>query len=162
MDVSDAVRKQAFLVLANKCGMADLTASQRALLLRRGLRDRVGGVADAARTLVQVWLVDSCMSDVTELLRHIDVQRHPGVCFVRVWQSVQCARPTFLASVDVRIFTVVFAAEHTTCQLDRQGWVRILSPHASVAGCWIISSHSIQRGYTRRQCQLGSWILPPG
>lgn len=39
MDVSDVVRKQAFTVLAIKCSLHDLTAENRALLLRRCISD---------------------------------------------------------------------------------------------------------------------------
>ena len=79
LDVSDAVRKQAFAVLAAKCGVADLSVDQRALLLRRGLRDRANTVVEAAREMLRVWLADACEGEVTRLLRMLDVRQFPGL-----------------------------------------------------------------------------------
>ena len=80
-DVSDAVRKQAFSVLANKCRMGNLSKPQRALVLRQGLRDRSPGVLEAARTLAQTWLLEDCQADVLKLLHELDVEAFAGRCF---------------------------------------------------------------------------------
>ena len=85
--MSDAVRKQAFSVLANKCHMGDLSKPQRALVLRQGLRDRSPGVLEAARALAQTWLLEDCQADVLKLLHKVDVEAFPGSCFSSIGRA---------------------------------------------------------------------------
>ena len=84
LDVSDVVRKQAYTVLATKGRMEDLSVEERACLLKRGLKDRSGGVADAAVALVQTWLLQDCEASILELLSKLDVRRYPGIYHYRM------------------------------------------------------------------------------
>lgn len=78
LDVSDAVRRQAYTVLATKGRMSNLSLEERACLLRRGLQDRSTAACSAAVSLVQAWLVHECEESILELLSHLDVRRYPG------------------------------------------------------------------------------------
>ena len=51
---------------------------ERALVLRRGLRERAQSVASAARQMLAAWLHSSCHNNVLHLLHCIGVERNPG------------------------------------------------------------------------------------
>lgn len=78
-DANDVVRRQAYLVLATKCGVAELSSKERAEILRNGLKDRAPSVACAAQAVVQTWLKEGCDADILQLLETVNIQRHPGM-----------------------------------------------------------------------------------
>ncbi|KAL3677038.1 hypothetical protein R1sor_026986 [Riccia sorocarpa] len=76
-DVSETVRKSTYNVLANKFRIESLSIMQRALVLRRGLGERVPAVrAMCVDMLKSVWFEKDCNGDVLTLLRYLDVETH--------------------------------------------------------------------------------------
>ncbi|KAL2651267.1 hypothetical protein R1flu_019395 [Riccia fluitans] len=79
-DVSEVVRKSTYTVLATKFRLQSLSIMQRALILRRGLAERVPGVrAVCVEMLKSVWLEKDCNGDIVTLLRYLDVETHEKV-----------------------------------------------------------------------------------
>ncbi|NXF50822.1 CND3 protein, partial [Oceanites oceanicus] len=79
MDVKEAVRKQAYEVLAEKVHMRALSIAQRVKLLQQGLNDRSVAVKEVIRKkLLQAWL-RLTEGDVLELLHRLDVENCPEV-----------------------------------------------------------------------------------
>eukprot|EP00884_Botryococcus_braunii_P003519 jgi/Botrbrau1/13168/Bobra.242_1s0005.1 len=56
--------------------MNSISIANRALLLRRGLGERVAGVAASARLLLLAWLERSCGGDVLDFLDGLDVETY--------------------------------------------------------------------------------------
>nr|XP_009485592.1 PREDICTED: condensin complex subunit 3 [Pelecanus crispus] len=79
MDVTEAVRKQAYEVLAEKVHMRALSIAQRVKLLQQGLNDRSDAVKEVMKKkLLQAWL-RLTEGDVLELLHRLDVENCPEV-----------------------------------------------------------------------------------
>ncbi|NXW06975.1 CND3 protein, partial [Fregetta grallaria] len=79
MDVKEAVRKQAYEVLAEKVHMRALSIAQRVKLLQQGLNDRSDAVKEVIKKkLLQAWL-RLTEGDVLELLHRLDVENCPEV-----------------------------------------------------------------------------------
>ncbi|KFR03272.1 Condensin complex subunit 3, partial [Nipponia nippon] len=79
MDVKEAVRKQAYEVLAEKIHMRALSIAQRVKLLQQGLNDRSDAVKEVMKKkLLQAWL-RLTEGDVLELLHRLDVENCPEV-----------------------------------------------------------------------------------
>ncbi|NXC71227.1 CND3 protein, partial [Anhinga anhinga] len=79
MDVKEAVRKQAYEVLAEKVHMRALSIAQRVKLLQQGLNDRSDAVKEVIKKkLLQAWL-QLTEGDVLELLHRLDVENCPEV-----------------------------------------------------------------------------------
>ncbi|NXE73958.1 CND3 protein, partial [Cochlearius cochlearius] len=79
MDVKEAVRKQAYEVLAEKVHMRALSIAQRVKLLQQGLNDRCDAVKEVMKKkLLQAWL-RLTEGDVLELLHRLDVENCPEV-----------------------------------------------------------------------------------
>ncbi|KAM6073261.1 condensin complex subunit 3 [Theristicus caerulescens] len=79
MDVKEAVRKQAYEVLAEKVHMRALSIAQRVKLLQQGLNDRSDAVKEVMKKkLLQAWL-RLTEGDVLELLHRLDVENCPEV-----------------------------------------------------------------------------------
>jgi len=74
-DVSDEVRRCAFLVLAAKVEPSMLSISQRAFIALNGLRDRSLSVRNACEKelVCKAWL-GACDGDAMELLRMLDIE----------------------------------------------------------------------------------------
>ncbi|KFW67132.1 Condensin complex subunit 3, partial [Pygoscelis adeliae] len=79
LDVKEAVRKQAYEVLAEKVHMRALSIAQRVKLLQQGLNDRSDAVKEVMKKkLLQAWLRFT-EGDVLELLHRLDVENCPEV-----------------------------------------------------------------------------------
>ncbi|KAM7112968.1 LOW QUALITY PROTEIN: condensin complex subunit 3 [Ciconia maguari] len=79
MDVKEAVRKQAYEVLAEKVHMRALSIAQRVKLLQQGLNDRSDAIKEVMKKkLLQAWL-RLTEGDVLELLHRLDVENCPEV-----------------------------------------------------------------------------------
>eukprot|EP00899_Mesostigma_viride_P008776 jgi/Mesvir1/178/Mv13533-RA.2 len=79
-DVSEQVRKVAYLFLAEKARMRNLSVAQRCLVLRRGLAERDPSVRAAfTAKLLQGWLTRCCGGDPCRLLAAIDAEAHESV-----------------------------------------------------------------------------------
>ncbi|KAF1547429.1 Condensin complex subunit 3, partial [Eudyptula albosignata] len=79
LDVKEAVRKQAYEVLAEKVHMRALSIAQRVKLLQQGLNDRSDAVKEVMKKkLLQAWL-RLTEGDVLELLHRLDVENCPEV-----------------------------------------------------------------------------------
>ncbi|NXX38854.1 CND3 protein, partial [Tricholaema leucomelas] len=79
MDVKEAVRKQAYEVLAEKVHMRALSIAERVKLLQHGFNDRSGAVQEVVKKkLLQAWL-QFTEGDVLELLHRLDVENCPEV-----------------------------------------------------------------------------------
>uniref|UniRef100_A0A8C5SYH6 Non-SMC condensin I complex subunit G n=1 Tax=Malurus cyaneus samueli TaxID=2593467 RepID=A0A8C5SYH6_9PASS len=79
MDVSEAVRKLAYEVLAEKVHMRALTIAQRVKLLQQGLNDRSDTVKEVMKKkLLKAWL-QFTEGEVLELLHRLDVEDCPEV-----------------------------------------------------------------------------------
>ncbi|NXV83391.1 CND3 protein, partial [Atlantisia rogersi] len=79
MDVTEAVRKLAYEVLAEKVHMRALSIAQRVKLLQQGLNDRSDAVKQVCKKkLLQAWL-RLTEGDVLEFLHRLDVENCPEV-----------------------------------------------------------------------------------
>ncbi|KAJ0100137.1 hypothetical protein Patl1_21200 [Pistacia atlantica] len=77
LDVSESVRKAAYLVLANKFPLQSLSIKLRALILQRGLADRSEAVSkECLKLLKDHWLAKSCNGNPVELLKYLDVETY--------------------------------------------------------------------------------------
>jgi condensin complex subunit 3 len=61
-DLSQDVRRTAFLMLANKVPLGDLSIASRATVLRRGLADRETPVRAAAVVMLGKWMDGACVA----------------------------------------------------------------------------------------------------
>ncbi|KAL5810121.1 hypothetical protein ACOSQ4_026689 [Xanthoceras sorbifolium] len=77
LDVSEAVRKAAYCVLANKFPLQSLSIKQRAIILQRGLADRSEAVSkECLKLMKDQWLANYCCGNPTELLKYLDVETY--------------------------------------------------------------------------------------
>ncbi|XP_057521686.1 uncharacterized protein LOC130801810 [Amaranthus tricolor] len=80
LDVSESVRKAAYIVLANKFPLQSLSIKLRASILQRGLSDRSPAVVkECVKLLIDEWLCKSCNSNPVELLKYLDVETYESV-----------------------------------------------------------------------------------
>ncbi|KAK9741242.1 hypothetical protein RND81_03G091600 [Saponaria officinalis] len=80
LDVSESVRKAAYLVLANKFPLQSLSIKLRTLILQRGLSDRSPSIVkECLKLLKDEWLSKSCNGDPIELLKYLDVETYESV-----------------------------------------------------------------------------------
>ncbi|XP_074286606.1 uncharacterized protein LOC141611856 [Silene latifolia] len=80
LDVSESVRKAAYLVLANKYPLQSLSIKLRTLILQRGLSDRSQSIVkECLKLLKDEWLSKSCNGDPVELLKYLDVETYESV-----------------------------------------------------------------------------------
>jgi condensin complex subunit 3 len=77
-DEADEVRRLAYLAVAEKVALEELSVPERALLLRRGLGDRAPAVKEAAGAMVEGWLDEACEGEPLALLRELHIQQYPG------------------------------------------------------------------------------------
>jgi condensin complex subunit 3 len=91
-DEADDVRRVTYLAIAEKVGLQALGPDAGAALLRRGLADRAPAVAAAAAVLAAAWLDGACGGDPLELLRRLDVERHPEEAELAVRALVAAGR----------------------------------------------------------------------
>lgn len=79
-DVKDTIRQDAFLCLAEKCTIRNLTIKQRIQLLGDGLSDRSELVQEACvNGLLRSWIL-TLGEDLLALLTRLDVESSPEVC----------------------------------------------------------------------------------
>ncbi|BBN11729.1 condensin complex subunit 3 [Marchantia polymorpha subsp. ruderalis] len=79
-DISEVVRKAAYHILGTKFRIQSLSIMQRALILQRGLAERVPGVrAECVEMLKSNWLERDCEGKMISLLRYLDVETHEKV-----------------------------------------------------------------------------------
>ncbi|XP_020271254.1 condensin complex subunit 3-like [Asparagus officinalis] len=77
LDVSDAVRRAAYCVLASKFPLQSLSIKLRTTVLQRGLSDRSLSVTkECLRMLKDEWLMKCCGGDPIALLRFLDVETY--------------------------------------------------------------------------------------
>ncbi|WOL13772.1 condensin complex subunit 3 isoform X1 [Canna indica] len=80
LDVSESVRKAAYLVLASKFPLQSLSIKQRNMILQRGLHDRSASVMkECFKMLKDEWLTKCCNGDPIVLLRFLDVETYESV-----------------------------------------------------------------------------------
>ena len=91
-DVSDVVRRSAFIILSEKCTIRHLKIKQRLRLLRDGLQDRNTQVKEACvRNLLRSWCI-TLDGDVHDLLRRLDLESSTDVCemvLVNLFEDIQ-------------------------------------------------------------------------
>lgn len=75
LDVAPQVRKAAYAKL-EKTLPTNLSIATRALLVRRGIKDRQSVVQEAAVALLRSWLEGPCQRSVSNLLQLLDVEFH--------------------------------------------------------------------------------------
>lgn len=78
-DVSEDVRKMAYIVLGQKVPLRTLSISQRAEVLGQGLAERAEPVRAQAAAALQQWLEGEFGGRVLELLNALDVELHEAV-----------------------------------------------------------------------------------
>ncbi|CAL6413979.1 unnamed protein product [Bathycoccus prasinos] len=79
-DISEEVRRIAFLALAAKVPVESVSIEHRALVLRRGLNDRSISVRSACVDMLKKWMSSSvCENDPIQLLKLLDAESHPNV-----------------------------------------------------------------------------------
>ena len=79
-DISEEVRRIAFLALAAKVPVESVSIEHRALVLRRGLNDRSISVRSACVDMLKKWMSSSvCENDPIKLLKLLDAESHPNV-----------------------------------------------------------------------------------
>ncbi|KAL2922343.1 Condensin complex subunit 3, partial [Bienertia sinuspersici] len=96
LDVSESVRKAAYIVLANKFPLHSLSIKLRALILQRGLSDRSPAVVkECLKLLKDEWLCKSCNNNPIELLKYLDVETYEyvGVSVMKALLSVGMCKP---------------------------------------------------------------------
>ncbi|CAI0548280.1 unnamed protein product [Linum tenue] len=80
LDVSEAVRKAVYSVIASKFPLKSLSIKLRTLILQRGLGDRSIIVSkECLRLLRDEWFSKSCNYDPKELLKYLDVETYEFV-----------------------------------------------------------------------------------
>ncbi|XP_076886128.1 uncharacterized protein LOC143535879 [Bidens hawaiensis] len=80
LDVSEAVRKTAYSVLASKFPLQSLSIKQRTIILQRGLSDRSAAVTkECIKLMKDEWLMKSCNGDPIELLKFLDVETYESI-----------------------------------------------------------------------------------
>ncbi|KVI08613.1 hypothetical protein Ccrd_013012 [Cynara cardunculus var. scolymus] len=80
LDVSEAVRKTAYFVLASKFPLQSLSIKQRTIILKRGLADRSAAVTkECLKLMKDEWLMKSCDGDPIELLKYLDVETYESI-----------------------------------------------------------------------------------
>ncbi|CAL9136566.1 unnamed protein product [Musa textilis] len=80
LDVSESVRKAAYLVLASKFPLHSLSIKHRTIILQRGLSDRSSSVRkECLKMLKDEWLAKSCSGDLIALMRFLDVETYESV-----------------------------------------------------------------------------------
>ena len=79
-DVSEEVRRIAFLALAAKVPVESVSIEHRALVLRRGLNDRSASVKSACIDMLKKWMSSNvCENDPIALLKLLDAESHPNI-----------------------------------------------------------------------------------
>ena len=79
-DISEEVRRIAFLALAAKVPVESVSIEHRALVLRRGLNDRAQGVKSACCDMLKKWMQSrACENCPIKLLKLLDSESHPNV-----------------------------------------------------------------------------------
>jgi condensin complex subunit 3 len=79
-DISEEVRRIAFLALAAKVPVESVSIEHRALVLRRGLNDRSISVRSACVDMLKKWMSSNvCENDPIQLLKLLDAESHPNV-----------------------------------------------------------------------------------
>nr|XP_009417689.1 PREDICTED: condensin complex subunit 3 isoform X1 [Musa acuminata subsp. malaccensis] len=80
LDVSESVRKAAYLVLASKFPLHSLSIKHRNIILQRGLSDRSSSVRkECLKMLKDEWLAKCCSGDLIALMRFLDVETYESV-----------------------------------------------------------------------------------
>ncbi|XP_042468647.1 condensin complex subunit 3-like [Zingiber officinale] len=79
LDVSESVRKAAYLVLASRFPLPTLSIKQRSIILQRGLLDRSSSVLNECLKMLKDWLTKCCNGDPIVLLRFLDVETYESV-----------------------------------------------------------------------------------
>ncbi|THU47350.1 hypothetical protein C4D60_Mb09t14560 [Musa balbisiana] len=80
LDVSESVRKAAYLVLASKFPLHSLSIKHRTIILQRGLSDRSSSVRkECMKMLKDEWLAKCCSGDLIALMRFLDVETYESV-----------------------------------------------------------------------------------
>ncbi|KAL3630411.1 hypothetical protein CASFOL_023395 [Castilleja foliolosa] len=80
LDVSESVRKAAYIVLASKYLLQNLSIKLRTTILQRGLTDRSTAVAkECLRMMKDEWLDKCCNGNIIELLKFLDVETYESV-----------------------------------------------------------------------------------
>ncbi|XP_064939110.1 uncharacterized protein LOC135583761 isoform X3 [Musa acuminata AAA Group] len=80
LDVSESVRKAAYLVLASKFPLHSLSIKHRTIILQRGLSDRSSSVRkECLKMLKDEWLAKCCSGDLIALMRFLDVETYESV-----------------------------------------------------------------------------------
>ncbi|KAF6150814.1 hypothetical protein GIB67_020897 [Kingdonia uniflora] len=80
LDVSEAVRRAAYCVLANKFPLQSLSIKLRTVILQRGLADRSTSVTKRCLNLMKDdWLVKCCNGDPVAFLKFLDVETYESV-----------------------------------------------------------------------------------
>ena len=86
-DISEEVRRIAFLALAAKVPVESVSIEHRALVLRRGLNDRSISVRSACVDMLKKWMSSSvCEDDPSKMLKFRDADTHPNVS-ERAWTT---------------------------------------------------------------------------
>ncbi|XP_042473762.1 condensin complex subunit 3-like isoform X1 [Zingiber officinale] len=79
LDVSESLRKAAYLVLASRFPLPTLSIKQRSIILQRGLLDRSSSVLNECLKMLKDWLTKCCNGDPIVLLRFLDVETYESV-----------------------------------------------------------------------------------
>ncbi|KFM26188.1 Condensin complex subunit 3 [Auxenochlorella protothecoides] len=149
LDPDDDVRRVAYLTAAHGAGPRDLAPAQRALLIRRGLRDRCPAVAAAALRLVQAWLA-GCDGDPLSLLSLLDAHgRDAGELALRALLDAGTLNPVRLmaawaeAGVTPRCVTSESGAKDAAAgQAEEGDQLHVADVGADLALAWCAAAAS--------------------
>ncbi|RMZ56649.1 hypothetical protein APUTEX25_002738, partial [Auxenochlorella protothecoides] len=151
LDPDDDVRRVAYLTAAHGAGPRDLAPAQRALLIRRGLRDRCPAVAAAALRLVQAWLA-GCDGDPLSLLSLLDAHgRDAGELALRALLDAGTLNPVRLmaawaeAGVTPRCVTSESGAKDAAAgQAEEGDQLHVADVGADLALAWCVVAQAAQ------------------
>ncbi len=90
-DVSEEVRRIAFLALTSKVPVESVSIAHRALVLRRGLSDRAPSVRNASVEMLKRWL-EAFDGDVVKLLVALDVETNEEEAELAVKELIDIGR----------------------------------------------------------------------
>ena len=91
-DESDEVRKVTYLSISEKLKLSEIGAQNGALLVGRGLQDRVEAVSEAAAAMVTSWLDGDCDGEPLTLLRMFEVEKHSKEAEMAMKSLIDCGR----------------------------------------------------------------------
>ncbi|KAL6777214.1 hypothetical protein ACKKBF_B20605 [Auxenochlorella protothecoides x Auxenochlorella symbiontica] len=151
LDPDDDVRRVAYLTAAHGAGPRDLAPAQRALLIRRGLRDRCPAVAAAALRLVQAWLA-GCDGDPLSLLSLLDARgRDAGELALRALLDAGTLNPVRLmaawaeAGVTPRCITSESEAKDAAAgQAEEGDQLHVADVSVDLALAWCVVAQATQ------------------